>query len=79
MVDLHIHTKYSDGEYDEYEILEKIKEAGITEFAICDHDTIEGSQKVSELLKNSDLIFHTGIELSCTIPSFNNRKIVYSE
>lgn len=77
MKDLHIHTKYSDGEYDEYEILNKIKEAGIKEFAICDHDNIEGSQKVYELLKkeNSSLIFHTGIELSCTIPNFKNKQI----
>ncbi len=42
MKDFHIHTKYSDGEYDENEIIDKILQKGITEFAICDHDTIEG-------------------------------------
>lgn len=68
MKDLHIHTKYSDGEFDEREILEKIKEEGISEFAICDHDTIEGSEKVSRLVKNDkDLIFHSGVELSSRI------------
>jgi len=74
MKDLHIHTIYSDGEYNEYEILEKITQAGITEFAICDHDTIEGSKKVYNILKNSttNLIFHTGIELSCRVNSFLN-------
>ena len=34
MKDLHIHTKYSDGQYDEKEILDKIIKASITEFAI---------------------------------------------
>ena len=64
-VDLHIHTKYSDGEYDEYEIIEKIKKFNIDEFAICDHDTIEGVKKVKEVMKNeSNLIFHTGVEFS---------------
>lgn len=63
MKDLHIHTKYSDGEYDEYEILEKIKEAGINEFSICDHDTIEGAIKVSELV-DEDMIFHMGVEIT---------------
>lgn len=64
-VDLHIHTKYSDGEYDEYEIVEKIKQFNIDEFAICDHDTIEGVKRVSEVLKNdSSLVFHTGVEFS---------------
>lgn len=75
MIDLHIHTIYSDGEYNEYEILEKIKQTNISEFAICDHDTIEGCIKVNELVKDTNLIFHTGIELSCTIPNFKNKKI----
>ena len=68
MKDLHIHTKYSDGEYDEYEIVDKIKEAGITEFSICDHDTIEGSKKVYNLIENDKaIIYQSGVELSCRI------------
>lgn len=68
MIDLHIHTKYSDGEYDEFEILNKIKEANIREFSICDHDTLEGSEKVFELVKSSnELVFHSGVELSSRI------------
>lgn len=68
-IDLHIHTKYSDGEYDENEIIEKVINAKVKEFAICDHDTIVGSKKVNEKLqeKNYDLIYHSGIELSCRI------------
>ena len=74
MKDLHIHTKYSDGEYNEHQILEKIKEANISEFSICDHDTIEGCQKVYNILKetNTNFIFHTGIELSCRVNDFLN-------
>ena len=73
MKDLHIHTIYSDGEYNEIEILEKIKESNIKEFSICDHDTIEGSKKVYKLLKQSstNLIFHSGVELSCRVNTFN--------
>ena len=69
MKDLHIHTKYSDGEYDEQEIVKKINDAKIDEFAICDHDTIEGSKRVFNVLKsqNSKLIFHSGVELSCRV------------
>lgn len=69
MKDLHIHTKYSDGEYDEYQILEKIKTSGIDEFAICDHDTTEGSEKVFSLLVNesSGLKFHSGVELTSRV------------
>ena len=50
MIDLHIHTKYSDGEYDE-KIIQKVKDAGIDEFAIFDHDTIESSKRVFDELK----------------------------
>lgn len=69
MKDLHIHTKYSDGEYAEDKIISEIVKAGITEFAICDHDTIEGSKKINDLIKsnNLNLIFHSGVELSCRI------------
>lgn len=66
MVDLHIHTKYSDGQDDEYEIIRKIKESNVKEFSICDHDTLEGSKKVSSLIKGN-FIFHSGVELSCKI------------
>lgn len=73
MKDLHIHTKYSDGEYDEYKILEEIEKAGIKEFAISDHDTIDGSKKVAELLKTKEhnFVFHTGIELTCLFKEYD--------
>ena len=54
---------------DEDEIVEKVKEAQIKEFCICDHDTIEGSEKVCKVVKEKypELIFHSGIELTCRI------------
>lgn len=69
MIDLHIHTKYSDGEYDEKEIIQKVTDAGVNEFAICDHDTIEGSKRVFEELKkqNPSLKFHSGVELTSRV------------
>ena len=66
MKDLHIHTRYSDGEFDEFEIIKEIEKNNIKEFAICDHDTIDGSKKVFDLIKdNPNFIFHSGVELSC--------------
>ena len=72
MKDLHIHTKYSDGELNEFEIIEEVKISGINEFAIADHDTIIGSQKVFEILSknNQGLIFHPSVELTCRINDF---------
>ena len=72
MKDLHIHTSYSDGEYNEFEILNEVVKSGVSEFAICDHDTIEGSQKVFELLQKGglNLKFHSGVELTCRLNNF---------
>ena len=74
MKDLHIHTIYSDGEYNEHEIIEKVKEAGIKEFAICDHNTIVGSKKVHDILakNNENLIFHSGVELTCRLGEYKS-------
>ena len=73
MKDLHIHTKYSDGELDEFEIIDEILKTDVQEFSIADHDTIEGSKRVFEALKNKNehnLIFHTGIELTCRVNEY---------
>ena len=75
MKDLHIHTKYSDGELNEIEIIEEVFKSGVGEFAIADHDTIEGSKRVFEILKQNNkhnLIFHTGIELTCRVNEYLN-------
>ena len=74
MKDLHIHTIYSDGEYDEYKIIDEIQKSQVKEFAICDHDTLEGSRRVFELLqkKGTDLIFHPGVELTCRYKEYGN-------
>lgn len=72
MKDLHIHTKYSDGELDEFEIIEEVIKSGVSEFAIADHDTIEGSKRVYNILKEDDrkLIFHPSVELTCRINEY---------
>ena len=74
MKDLHIHTKYSDGELNEFEILDEILKSGVYEFAIADHDTIEGSQRVYNILQNFDhgLIFHPAVELTCRVNTYLN-------
>lgn len=76
--DLHIHTIYSDGELDEYEIIKEVEKAQLDEFAICDHDTLEGSRRVKEILKTQKIsaIFHTGVELSSRYKNVNIHLLV---
>ncbi len=74
MKDLHIHTKYSDGELDEHEIINEVLNSNVREFAIADHDTIEGSKRVYNILNvnNLGLTFHPSVELTCRVNTYLN-------
>lgn len=68
MIDLHIHTKISDGQYSVQEILQKSVNSGISVIAITDHDTVGGLDEakkcVAELEKNGQKItLVKGVEL----------------
>ena len=41
-VNLHIHSKFSDGKADFEDIIRQAKELGYKKIAICDHNTVEG-------------------------------------
>lgn len=63
MIDLHVHTIYSDGEYTPKEILEMCKKRNITVVGITDHNTMEGAKRA--ILENpyEDLKVIPGLEL----------------
>ena len=68
MIDLHVHTIYSDGEYDPIGILTKCHERGISTVAIADHNSMEGSKRA--MLENpyADITVISGIELGAHYP-----------
>ena len=63
-IDLHMHTTVSDGSDTPAEILSRVKEAGITCFAVTDHDAIKGCQVIRGLLQKGDPDFLCGAEFS---------------
>ena len=63
-VDLHMHTKVSDGTDTIPELLKKIQTLGITTFAVTDHDAIDGALEM-ECIVPAEIIFIKGVELSC--------------
>lgn len=66
-IDLHIHSTESDGTDSPEAIVEKIpNEAGIKIFALTDHDTVSGIEKIGKVLP-SDIFFINGVEFSCKI------------
>lgn len=58
-VNLHIHSKYSDGNAEFEDIINQAREFGFRRIAICDHNTVEGHKKYH------DKILMTGVEFDC--------------
>jgi predicted metal-dependent phosphoesterase TrpH len=63
-IDLHIHTKYSDGELEVEEILNACHHIGLKAVSITDHDTIDAYIEGKELAEELKLEFIPGVELS---------------
>jgi len=70
--DLHIHSKYSDGEYNIDELISMLKENDIKVFSICDHDNIDSIKYLKSKSLN-DIEYISGVEIS----SFYNKMGVH--
>lgn len=64
MIDLHIHTSYSDGTDSIVELIDKLKEKGITEFSITDHNTVSATKEIFNGQKKYGLKYIPGVEFS---------------
>ena len=64
MIDLHLHTTASDGEFSPSEIVEKALGFGLTHIAITDHDTIKGLNEAISYSLNKNIDIIPGVELN---------------
>lgn len=69
LVDLHMHSTFSDGTDTPSELLDAIMLANIKTFALTDHDTLNGNVVFENLIKEKkyDIDFIPGIELGTFI------------
>jgi predicted metal-dependent phosphoesterase TrpH len=67
-VDLHIHTRASDGSDSPLELLRELRAAGIRTFSVTDHDTIDGVLELEGQIP-ADMVFLRGVEFSCICPA----------
>ncbi|MDP3149517.1 MAG: PHP domain-containing protein [Ignavibacteria bacterium] len=63
-IDLHSHTKFSDGYFTPQELLEKVSEKNISVLAITDHDTVDAIPSATSLGNNLGITIIPGVELS---------------
>lgn len=75
--DLHIHSKFSDGENTPQEIVDKLIEYGIEIFSITDHDNIESIKEMKKIDKKG-LIYIPGIEVSCEKNGYKMHMLGYN-
>jgi predicted metal-dependent phosphoesterase TrpH len=72
-IDLHTHSRASDGEFTPSEVAERARGAGIGVWALCDHDTVAGLQEAAAAAGRAGLRLVPGIELS----AFLDRKEIH--
>jgi 3',5'-nucleoside bisphosphate phosphatase len=65
-IDLHIHSRSSDGKFTAEEIIKEAKTRNIRFLAITDHDSISCQAQAAILAKKGALRYVTGVELNVT-------------
>lgn len=68
MIDLHMHSTFSDGELTPEQLMEKIAAAGLTAAALTDHDVIDGCKAFKEAASAYGITAINGSELSVDYP-----------
>ena len=65
-IDLHIHSKYSDGSLTVKDVIELCIDSGISAISITDHDEIAGNREAKEFCLNRNIQVISGIEITTT-------------
>jgi 3',5'-nucleoside bisphosphate phosphatase len=63
-IDLHSHSRASDGQYAPAEVAGRAAEAGVRIWGLCDHDTVAGLDEAAHAAARRGLRLIPGIELS---------------
>lgn len=78
LIDLHMHSYYSDdGEYSPTGLVQKCKECGITIMSITDHNCVRAISEGQQAAKEAGIRFLPGIEIDCTFQGVNLHVLGY--
>lgn len=79
MIDLHIHSNYSDGALSPKEIIDIAKNNGVKVIAIADHDTIDAyNDEVINYAKKSGIKLIPGVEISTKTDKYGIHVLGYN-
>lgn len=78
MIDLHMHSKYSDdGEYSPSELVNRCDEAGIKIMSVTDHNCVRANAEAEKAAKEKGICYIPGIEIDCTYKNINFHVLGY--
>lgn len=69
MIDLHTHSKASDGNLSPHDLVAKAREKGISVLALTDHDTTDGLEEAAQAALEHNITLVPGIELNISWPT----------
>lgn len=75
MLDLHLHSLISDGEFTPSEVVKKAKQNGVSILSLTDHDSIGGIEEAEETCKKLGIQFIPGVELEASTDITRSRYI----
>ena len=76
-IDLHLHSTFSDGIFDPFELMKLAKDKGIRILSITDHDTIKAIDSSLKISHKLGLDFIPGIEISSQLNSTEIHLLAY--
>lgn len=68
MIDLHAHTKASDGENTPSKLIDMAIDIGLSAIAVTDHDNVDGIEEAYNYSKGKNILFIPGIEMAASCP-----------
>lgn len=69
MIDLHVHTTASDGQYTPTQIIQMAAQKNVSTIAITDHDTVSGLEEAQTIANELNINLIKGTELNITFPT----------
>lgn len=78
MIDLHMHSRYSeDGEFTPPELVQQCAKKGICMMSITDHNCVKANEEAQKTAKEYGIIYVPGIEADCTYENINFHVLGY--
>lgn len=79
MIDLHMHSKYSDdGEFSPLSLVEQCRAQGVTLMSITDHNCVGAQAGAESEAKKRGISYISGIEIDCTFRCVNFHVLGYN-